>query len=86
MTVLQHVMEFEINNQMENNLLSELLLSHRKSKGRFSQVWTGGKVKKSARRSHKIFWDGSRRNISRCLENLFCPYIRDLKQKMNEMK
>ena len=77
----------EINNQMENNLLSELLLSHRKSKGRFSQVWTGGKVKKSARRSNKIFWDGSRSNISRCLDNLFCAYIRDtFKQKINEMK
>ena len=55
----------EINNQMENDLLSELLLSHRASAGRFSQVWTGGKVKKSVRRSHKFFWDGSRSNISK---------------------
>ena len=57
----------EINNQMENNLLSELLLSHRASAGRFSQVWTGGKVKKSVRRSHRLFWDGSRSSISKLI-------------------
>ena len=53
----------EINTQMENDLLSELLLSHSLSAGRFSEVWTGGKVKKSAQRSHRLFWDGSQTSI-----------------------
>ena len=61
----------EINNQMENNLLLELLLSHRASAGRFSQVWTGGKVKKSVRRSHRLFWDGSRSSISKKIKQLY---------------
>ena len=55
----------EINTQVENDLLSELLLSHSLSAGRFSEVWTGGKVKKSARRSHKLFWDGSQTSIGK---------------------
>ena len=60
----------EVNTQQENDILSELLLTHRYSTGRFSEVWTGGKVIKGAGRSHRLFWDGSQTRISNYLLSL----------------
>ena len=53
----------EITTQQENDLLSELLLRHAHSSGKFSQVWTGGKAIPSLRRSNHFYWDGSRTSI-----------------------
>ena len=57
----------EIDTQQENHLLSELLLTHPYSGGMFSEVWAGGKVQKTARRSNRMYWDGSLKNIGNIL-------------------
>ena len=59
----------EIDTQQENNLLSELLLTHRYSGGKFSEVWVGGKAVKSPRRSNRFYWDGSLTDIGNILDH-----------------
>ena len=49
----------EINDQDENDLISELLLQSQYSKGLLSQVWTGGKARSNRRRSASYYWDAS---------------------------
>ena len=65
----------EINAQEENDLLSELLMRHKYSGGKFSDVWTGGKAIRF-RRASTYYWDGSSTNIgiiSRCNGILITP-------------
>ena len=58
----------EITTHQENDLLSELLLKHIHSGGKFSQVWMGGKATQTLRRSNRFYWDGNRTNIGITLE------------------
>ena len=54
----------EMTRQEENDLLSELLLHSKYSPGLLSNVWTGGKVRRSGRRSSLYYWTGSQSTMN----------------------
>ena len=50
----------EVDNQVENDLISELLLHSKYSFGLLSHVWTGGKAQSNGRRrAPTLFWTAS---------------------------
>ena len=53
----------ELTDQEENDFLSELLLQNQYSQGLLSQIWTGGKARKTGSRSAAYFWLGSQSRI-----------------------